>query len=90
LHLKIHCSLDYNPKPVFFGLSFFTSGLPLYSHSYSIYLVELLLSISIIKLSDTICMLGFVGVFYYLPNVNDFIVEILIGSVNSQVIHVLF
>ena len=34
-------------------------------------------------------MLGFVGVFYYLPNVNDFIVEILIGSVNSQVMHVL-
>ncbi|KAJ7330595.1 Ubiquitin carboxyl-terminal hydrolase 24 [Desmophyllum pertusum] len=25
------------------------------------------------------------GVFYYLPNVNDFIVEVLIGSVNSQV-----
>ena len=26
-----------------------------------------------------------IGVFYYLPNVNDFIVEILIGSINSQV-----
>ena len=25
------------------------------------------------------------GVFYYLPNVNDFIVEVLIGSINSQV-----
>ena len=28
----------------------------------------------------------FAGVFYYLPNVNDFIVEVLIGSINSQVI----
>ena len=25
------------------------------------------------------------GVFYYLPNVNDFIVEVLVGSLNSQV-----
>ena len=29
--------------------------------------------------------MSFAGVFYYLPNVNDFIVEVLIGSMNSQV-----
>lgn len=65
-------------------------SLDLSFHSRSIQFVGLLLNISIVNYLIPLCILAFVGVFYYLPNVNDFIVEILIGSVNSQVMNACF
>ena len=46
-------------------------------------MLQSLLGNWVLKLSYVV---AFAGVFYYLPNVNDFIVEILIGSINSQVL----
>ena len=80
----------FTTKPFFFcRRGDFTLG-SVISFTFSQYLACRITSeyFNYCKLSDAICTLDFVGVFYYLPNVNDFIVEILIGSVNSQVMHV--